>query len=805
MDGVSFYVDDRERQNDPYRSESTARYDLAGTQWDGTAQGYDAGQLGVGSHAITAEITLMDGTTVRVTANFEVEATQISPPPLTAENYSLLWSASANRSNAAPLDEATLPETAYVFTDPDQGVLGVSFYLDDPNRQRNPYRSESFARYDLAGTQVDGNANGYDTGQLSNGEHTLTVKITLADGSTEIRTATFSVLTPVVAPLPPLPPESYGLRWSSSSNRSNHQYLAGAIVSGNIYVYTNPDQGVDSVDFYLSNTENPYRTETAVPYDLAGTRNDDRARPFDSSQLGIGMQTISAVIHFIDGGRVIVSSDFFVAPTPVASIEIDPQTAILAAGSTIQLTPTLRDAAGNLLTDRDVIWTSSNLKVTVFSIGSTFLSPFFDLEGVVTYGSEPVEVFSSEAGEVAVITATADGVSATAVIRVFFAFSSISAGANHTCGITPAGDAYCWGAGSLGRLGNNAEEDQDFPVPVSGFEDFRSVSAGSNPTCGITEGGDAYWWGAGSFNRLGNGSTENQLSPEAVSGGLKFKSLSAGNQRTCGITLEDYAYCWGSGFNGGLGTGSTADQSEPQAVAGNYKFKSISTSADEGGFHTCGVTISGDAYCWGRGWHGQLGDGADGVGYFQEEPVAVLGGHKFTSVSTGGHTCGLTTLGKIFCWGSSQFGQLGNGSESNENEPVRVSGERTYLLVSAGSFHTCAVAVNRFIYCWGDGNNGKLGVGFVGNVNRTTPTLAASPPNDISSVSAGTNHTCAVSREDEAFCWGNDFFGQLGNGVTDADVVAPFPVSMPEVFRQICRIDNVPGADDITPHGDNNG
>ena len=59
--------------------------------------------------------------------------------------------------------------------------------------------------------------------------------------------------------------------------------------------------------------------------------------------------------------------------------------------------------------------------------------------------------------------------------------------------------------------------------------------------------------------------------------------------------------------------------------------------------------------------------------------------------------------------------------------------------------------------------------------------------------------------EDVAFCWGNDFFGQLGNGVTDADVVAPFPVSMPEVFRQICRIDNVPGADDITPHGDNNG
>lgn len=813
VDRVSFYLDDLDRENSPYRSETAAPYDLTGTHRDRTANSYDTRLLSAdSSHTITAEITLMDGTTVLVTANFRVETTQEVPPPLTPEDYSLLWSASSNRSNAALLEGATLPEFVYVFTDPDQGVTGVSFYLDDRDRRSNPYRSESAAPYDLAGTQSNDNANSYDTGQLSNGEHTITAGITFTDGSTVPVTATFKVETPEVAPPPPLAPESYSLRRASSSNRGNWVPLHGDTVSGNIYVFAAPEDGVDRVSFYLDDQNlkgSPYRTESVAPYDLAGTLNNDRARSFDSSQLGIGTHTITGEITFTDGTTVKVTARFIVELTPIASVEIDPQGGTVAVGNFLQLTATPRDAAGNRLTDREVTWTSSNPEVTIVSSSATSSNlPFYtrDPQGdVVTYGSNVVSVSGFTGGESAIIIATADGVRARVRVRVIFPFSSVSAGPTHTCGVTPWGDTYCWGAGNSGRLGNNSTEHQAIPVPVSGFSDFRSVSAGGSHTCGVTLQDDAYCWGSGSSHGLGNGSTEDRPFPVRVSGELKFKSVSAGKNRTCGITLQDEAYCWGSGTDGALGNGSTADQPVPVAVLGNRKFKSISTSAAEGGTHTCGVTISGDAYCWGRGWAGQLGDGVDGSPYFQDEPVDVLGGHQFTLVSVGVHTCGLTTLGKIYCWGYGGLGQLGNGTEifdNNANEPVEVLSEHTFQSLSAGSNHTCAITVQGEIYCWGLSASGQLGGGFTDGLIQSTPALVFGE-HSFKSVSAGRTHTCGVTTDDETYCWGDDFFGQLGDDPINADQNTPVPVSPPVQVREICRIDNVPDPDEIHPHGTN--
>ena len=136
--GVSFYLD-----GSLYRSEGLARYDLAGTQNNDNANGYDADQLGGGGHSITAEIALTDGRTVPVTANFSVEAIQAAPPPLPPEDYRLLWSVSSDRSDSMALEGATVSRNIYVFTGPDQGVVSVSFYLDDPQRQGTPYRTEN--------------------------------------------------------------------------------------------------------------------------------------------------------------------------------------------------------------------------------------------------------------------------------------------------------------------------------------------------------------------------------------------------------------------------------------------------------------------------------------------------------------------------------------------------------------------------------------------------------------------------------------------------------------------------------------
>ena len=148
-------------------------------------------------------------------------------------------------------------------------------------------------------------------------------------------------------------------------------------------------------------------------------------------------------------------------------------------------------------------------------------------------------------------------------------FAAVSAGDEHTCGITTSGTAYCWGYGEYGQLGNGTTSvEQMTPTAVSGGLTFTSVNVGSQHACGITTNGDAYCWGRGDEGELGNGSTDDQWTPVAISGGLTSASVSAGFDHTCGVTTSGAAYCWGWEFPGKLGNGLRMLQSAPVPVSG---------------------------------------------------------------------------------------------------------------------------------------------------------------------------------------------------------------------------------------------
>ena len=128
--------------------------------------------------------------------------------------------------------------------------------------------------------------------------------------------------------------------------------------------------------------------------------------------------------------------------------------------------------------------------------------------------------------------------------------------------------------------------------------------------------------------------------------------------------------------------------------------------------------------------------------------------------------------------------------------------EHTFQSLSAGSNHTCAITVQGEIYCWGLSASGQLGGGFTDGLIQSTPALVFGE-HSFKSVSAGRTHTCGVTTDDETYCWGDDFFGQLGDDPINADQNTPVPVSPPVQVREICRIDNVPDPDEIHPHGTN--
>jgi alpha-tubulin suppressor-like RCC1 family protein len=312
-------------------------------------------------------------------------------------------------------------------------------------------------------------------------------------------------------------------------------------------------------------------------------------------------------------------------------------------------------------------------------------------------------------------------------------FASVSVGASRSCGITAAGAAYCWvsnGYGELG-IGTTDPESSTIPLPVAGGLSFASVSAGSSHSCGITAAGAAYCWGSNSYGQLGVGTMTGPETcprsdipeiapcstlPVAVVGGLTFASVSAGETHTCGVTAAGAAYCWGWAY-GALGDGSETSQSSPVLVAGGLSFASVSAAA----YHTCGITVAGAAYCWGKNQFGGLGDGTTDA---RSTPVPVVGGLSFASLSAGEHyTCGVTVAEATYCWGINFFGQVGNGNLEPQLMPVSVAGHLSFVSVSAAQTHTCGITTAGTAYCWGFNENGQLGDGTT--TQRLTPVLVA--------------------------------------------------------------------------------
>jgi alpha-tubulin suppressor-like RCC1 family protein len=259
-------------------------------------------------------------------------------------------------------------------------------------------------------------------------------------------------------------------------------------------------------------------------------------------------------------------------------------------------------------------------------------------------------------------------------------FTSIDAGAAHTCALTGAGEAYCWGRNDRGQLGDGTIVVRLAPALVSGCT-FQQIAAGGfniGHTCGLTATGQTYCWGDNETGQLGVGSADvlPHPTPLAVSTGVTFASITAGlGRHSCGRTALGTAYCWGQNSFGALGNGTQKGSAIPVEVAGTRTFSQLIA----GGFigHTCAFTGTGDAYCWGENETGQVGDGTT---VDRLAPTAVVGGLIFTSIDAGfRHTCGRDNTGAVYCWGANGAGQLGNNTNSQSNVPSKVFGQPAVL------------------------------------------------------------------------------------------------------------------------------
>ena len=295
-------------------------------------------------------------------------------------------------------------------------------------------------------------------------------------------------------------------------------------------------------------------------------------------------------------------------------------------------------------------------------------------------------------------------------------FTSLSLGAAVTCGLVVSGAVYCWGDRTFGPVGDTALATWTTPVMVADTPTFVSLSAGSGVFCGVTASGAAYC--AGRKDLLGTGQPvtaftafDRERQPVPVSGGLAFSTIGIGNAFACGLAHDGRTYCWGMDLGWGVLGRRGAQSSSPLLIADAPRFQSLSV----GEYHICGLTPDGTAFCWGGGTHGQLGNGS---AESNPRPVRVDAPLVFRSISAGSsHTCAVTADGVAYCWGSNDSGQLGNpNTHDNCSEgvcsrrPQAVAGDLRFTGISAGASHTCGVTTSGVVYCWGSNDDGQLGV-----------------------------------------------------------------------------------------------
>jgi alpha-tubulin suppressor-like RCC1 family protein len=300
-------------------------------------------------------------------------------------------------------------------------------------------------------------------------------------------------------------------------------------------------------------------------------------------------------------------------------------------------------------------------------------------------------------------------------------WKQIAPGNDYTCGITLEDDLFCWGRSYWGQTGTSQIYTNDgvhVPTPVDEGSKWKHIATGSEHSCGIKTDGTLWCWGNNYSSQLGIGEFGSPQSiPVKVDTEITdWKHVDVAYQYSCALTTGDELYCFGFLEDEKLQTKHL--KKSPQHYFEDTRWKTIAL----GGVYRCGIQQDDGLYCFGTNGHAQLGNGTRTEQY---TTVQRIGTDTWKQIAAGdSHTCGVTLAGELYCWGYQQGGRLGNGKNVKEYAltPQKVGNQTNWLSASVGQWHTCALNSDGEIYCFGTNEYGQVGNG-KSNEMTTTPAL----------------------------------------------------------------------------------
>jgi alpha-tubulin suppressor-like RCC1 family protein len=366
---------------------------------------------------------------------------------------------------------------------------------------------------------------------------------------------------------------------------------------------------------------------------------------------------------------------------------------------------------------------------------------------------------------------------------------AVDVGVSHACGVDIAGRPWCWGAHANGANGGTG--DRLTPVEITGGfptgTTFVDIGAGTSHSCALTDAGAAWCWGANWNGQLGStvnlGTTTTTPQPVVTTSMTPpLTAITLGQEHTCATPDDDTLWCWGLGARGQLGNGGTNNANEPAPVT---DLGATVTDVSAGAEHTCAASTSSSnhprAWCWGRQADGRLGNGTITTGSVLSPTLVststtTMPGAIASVTAGAGHSCALQATGKAWCWGLGESGRLGNGGTASSGVPQAVvtspSG-LTYDDIDAGFTGSCAFEATGRPWCWGRAAEGQAGDGPASTTPQSpTDTSARLTPvavtttnmsDPVSRITGGDLVTCALTPGD-VWCWGRNDHGRLGSG-----------------------------------------